>query len=185
MNRFLILAVILAVGVLIGRESKEPELIEMLSHEIPGAKPSYQKMRSFQVKIYRECRIFANLDPRSDYDQRVYGTSDYWQDCRRNKLDDGEKGDCEDHALAFKNLMEEEYPLIRVAIYFVWVSVPESDKKSGHAIAVVHHPDGKDFVFDSRLKELREMKQVAHHYTGMREARKQGDRGVFVERANV
>ncbi len=186
MKRFIPLIIVACVvGVLAfwgGRESTKPELIEPLSHEVPG----WRDMRAVQRQIYQECNIFANPDPRNDYDDRVFGASDYWQDCRINK-----EGDCEDYALAFKNLLIERYPAMRgrVSLYFVWVE--HEGQLNGHAIAIVDHPKGDRFVFDNGFNSLKSLDQVKWRYkskngeNAIREIQQSGTRYVFVERGNA
>ena len=191
----LLLFIILTIPVWIGWAKSQPEQkAEPFNYTAPKPDeiPGWKGMRKVQSRVYRDCSIYANLDPRSDYDLRTFDANDYWRDCRENTRYGKEQGDCEDFALAFKNLLIERYPAMKehVALYFVWVSF--EGQLWGHAIAIVDHPeDGERYVFDNRFDELRPLKEKLSHYKtkdgkpALRRIQQQGTKFVFVERANA
>jgi hypothetical protein len=77
----------------------------------------------------------------------------------------------------------------RIALYFVWVEY--EGKNYGHAIAVVDHPDGTQYVFDNGFNEIEMMRTVAWRYKEiapypkLREIQRNGTEFVFVERRNA
>jgi len=179
MKRIIIITFILLIAgasFLGGRKSTEPEYARPLSHELP----TRSELNEVRKIVARSCAQGQPLRDGTSFDQHYYGHPDYWQDCRINGV-----GDCEDWALAFKNVFSEKYPHLaqRAAVRVLKVRDRHSDKWVAHAALIIDI--GPGYVLDNLESAVYTVKAKESSYRDIREIKQIGTQFVFVVRSNA